>query len=255
MNTQKTAAPFEAVPFLAPCLAGFTGRAGGVSEGPCGTLNLGSNTNDLMERVRENRRILEMSAGRRIVYMRQVHGDKVLEAAADSADGMECDALVTSDPEVAVAVLTADCLPLLLSCDGGHVCAAVHCGWRGAVAGIAGKAVAKMRSIAGSSAKFKAFIGPCIRQRSFEVGPEVLEAARLGLGRSQGVDACFAKGRGDRLMCSLPALVRLSLSQAGIDAGSVSDCLIDTFQDDASRYSWRRSHDTGREACFIGPAD
>ena len=255
MNTQKTtAAPFEAVPFLAPCLAGFTGRAGGVSDGSYGTLNLGSNTEDSMERVRENRRILEQAAGRRIVYMRQIHGDKVLEAGGSTPDGMECDALVTSDPGIAVAVLTADCLPLLLSCDGGHVCAAVHCGWRGAVAGIAGKTVARMRSIAGSSAVFKAFIGPCIRQQSFEVGPEVLEAARTGLGRSQEVDECFAKGRGDRLMCSLPGLVRLGLSQAGIDAGSISDCLIDTFSEEGSRYSWRRNRDTGREACFIGPA-
>lgn len=255
MSTQKTtAAPFEAVPFLAPCLAGFTGRAGGVSEGNYAALNLGSNTGDSMERVGENRRILEQSAGRRIVYMRQVHGDKVSEAVRSTPDGLECDALVTSDPAIAVAVLTADCLPLLLSCDGGHVCAAVHCGWRGAVAGIAAKTVERMRAIAGSSSRFKAFIGPCIRQRSFEVGPEVLEAARSGLGRLQAVEACFAKGRGDRLMCSLPGLVCLSLSQAGVGAGSISDCLIDTFSEEGSRYSWRRSRDTGREACFIGPA-
>ncbi|MGN0908653.1 MAG: polyphenol oxidase family protein [Succinivibrio sp.] len=247
-------APFEAVPQLSPCLAGFTGRAGGISPPPYGTLNLGSNTGDLPENVARNRRILERAAGRRIVYMRQVHGARVLEADAMTEDGLECDALVTCDPSIAVAVLTADCLPLLLSCDGGRACAAVHCGWRGAVAGIAGKAVLKLLDLAGSSASVKAFIGPCIRQQSFEVGPEVREAALCGLGRSGGVMACFSKGRGDRLMCSLPGLVRLSLEQAGVDPSCIFDCLIDTYADASSRYSWRRGSDTGREASFIGPA-
>ncbi len=246
--------PFEEIPSLAPCLAGFTGRQGGVSDGSYGTLNLGSNTDDSMEKVRGNRAILERAAGRRIVYMRQVHGSKVLPASRTTPDGMECDALVTSDPSIAVAVLTADCLPLLLSCDGGHVCAAVHCGWRGAVAGIAARTVEAMRSIAGNDAGFKAFIGPCIRQESFEVGPEVLEAALSSLGNSDEVRGCFAPGRDDRLMCSIPDLVMLSLRQAGVDPSCIADCRIDTYRERATRYSWRVSRDTGREACFIGPA-
>jgi YfiH family protein len=254
MNTPKTEPLFEAVRDLAPCLAGFTGRAGGVSPEPYGTLNLGSNTGDAPSNVEENRQLLERAVGRRVIYMRQVHGSRVIEATAATEDGVECDGLVTCDPSVAVAVLTADCLPLLLSGEDGRVCAAVHCGWRGAVAGIAAKAVEKMRLIAGSSARISAFIGPCIRQESFEVGPEVREAAFGGLGRSNAVASCFSQGRGDRLYCSIPELVRLSLGQAGVASDRVFDCGIDTFSAADSRYSWRRSRDTGREAAFIGPA-
>lgn len=253
MNTLRTEMGFTRLSALSPCLAGYTSREGGVSPAPFDTLNLGSNTADLPANILSNRQLLEMAVGRRLVYMKQVHGNTVLRADKTTDDGIECDGLVTCDSGICVAVLTADCLPLLLCAEDGRICAAVHCGWRGTVCGIAAKAVGLMRDIAGNSIKIRAFIGPCIRQESFEVGPEVKEAALSGLGNEKSVAECFSAGRGDRLMCSLPALARLSLEMAGVRGDMVSDCGIDTFNDPAC-FSWRRSRNTGRQASFIGPA-
>ena len=80
MNTLRTEGVFTRLSALTPCLAGYTSREGGVSPAPFDTLNLGSNTDDLPANILSNRQLLEMAVGRRLVYMKQVHGNTVLRA-------------------------------------------------------------------------------------------------------------------------------------------------------------------------------
>ncbi|MDE3064695.1 MAG: peptidoglycan editing factor PgeF [Acidobacteriota bacterium] len=146
-----------------------TGRAGGVSEAPYDTLNLGAHVGDAPANVEENRRRVASAAGvapDRLVTARQVHGSRVA-FVDDPAGEVEADGLVTDDPALAVAVLVADCVPVLLS-DGGSRVGVVHAGWRGLAAGVLANAVACFER----PDDLRVLLGPSIGSR-YQVGPEV----------------------------------------------------------------------------------
>ena len=203
----------------------FTTRRGGVSQPPYDTLNLGRWTEDDHAAVEENRaRVLALTGGEHFAFGRQVHGATVVRD--DEADVVDADGQISTRPEVAPLVLTADCLPVALA--SAVAVGMVHAGWRGLAAGVLEQAVAKMD---GPSV---AAIGPCARGCCYEVGDEVREA--LGIepaGRAAPID--------------LPALARERLEAAGVDA--VSDCRLCTMCTDASLFfSHRRDGPrTGRQ--------
>lgn len=226
--------------------AAFSLRAGGVSLPPYDSLNLGDHVGDDPEAVGENRAIFAEAFGAAPVYMKQVHGTEVVVVNDIPAEIPVCDALVTAMPGLALSVMTADCLPLLLASSDGRACAAVHCGWKGLAGGIVGNTLKVMRRI--TSSQIEAFMGPCIGPASFEVGPEVRERFELLLGK---VDFAFAKGRGDRLWCALPALCAAALGKEGVDMSSVHQSFCDTFADPESFFSFRRSPTTGRMATVV----
>lgn len=156
---------------------GFSDRHGGVSEGCYASLNLGRKWGDDPAAVDENYRRIAASAGYRpqaLRLARQVHGCTLIDGASSGpheADGLWL-ARDSQNPLV-VGVLTADCVPVLLADTSGQLVAAVHSGWRGTVANIAGKAARLLRER--GAAQLVAAIGPCIEQPAFEVGPEVAE--------------------------------------------------------------------------------
>ncbi|MEM6995570.1 MAG: polyphenol oxidase family protein [Myxococcota bacterium] len=153
---------------------GFSDREGGVSEGRYASLNLGAKWGDGPAAVRENHRRLASAAGydeaalRRVV---QVHGATVLPSAESGgeADGLWC----RRSEACVVSIMTADCVPILLADRDGRFAAAVHSGWRGTVANIAGEAVAGLVREGARAGSLVAAIGPCIEQAAFEVGEEV----------------------------------------------------------------------------------
>jgi YfiH family protein len=168
-------APLLNVPgFAAP--HGFATRAGGVSEGPYATLNVGANTDDDGERVALNREVFASWFGLgvgRLCLLDQVHGDRVVAARAGSSE--LADAQISDDPSLLLVIGAADCLPLLFHDPRTGAVGAAHCGWRGTAAGLAGKTVAAMEERFGSRPEdIQVAIGPGICQACYQVGEEVV---------------------------------------------------------------------------------
>ncbi len=155
----------------------FYTRQGGVSEGLYTSLNCGLGSGDAPEAVRENRK-RAMAAidlpGTALTTLYQVHGRKVVELEAPLPDGErpQADALVTRVPGVALGVLSADCVPVLFCDRHAKVIGAAHSGWKGAIGGVLDATVEAMTKLGAAPARIVAGIGPCIAQRSYEVGPE-----------------------------------------------------------------------------------
>ncbi len=160
---------------------GFSTRLGGVSQGRFASMNLGGRWGDTPEAVAENLRLLALAGGydpEALVRVRQVHGSEIV-AAHDVGPETEADAIwqhidhSPAGPPV-LGTMTADCVPVLLVDRQGTVAAAIHSGWRGTVADIAGRAARVLTEQGGVRASdLFAAIGPCIEVEAFEVGEEV----------------------------------------------------------------------------------
>ena len=174
--------------------AAVTARSGGVSSGPYATLNLSMSVGDDPGCVRENRRRLAAGFGASpedFVFARQVHGAGVrVVGAADTGSGAfslddaiaDADALVTGTPGVVLAILTADCVPIVLHDPVAGVLACVHAGWRGTVAGVSAAALAAMRALGSRPSDVIAGIGPAIAAARYQVGPDVHQAVTQAFG-------------------------------------------------------------------------
>lgn len=195
---------------------GFFTRRGGVSEGLYASLNVGVGSGDDPDRVAENRRRAAAALGSdTLVTCYQVHSAEVAHAASPWPGAPpEADGSVTTTPGLVLGALAADCAPVLLADPEARVVAAVHAGWRGALAGVVGEAVARMVERGADPARMTAAIGPCIGPASYEVGLEFLAAFT-------GADAAnarfFAPGAGPRKrFFNLPAYVLARLAEAGV---------------------------------------
>lgn len=218
---------------LAGARVRFTGRAGGVSAPPYDTLNLGPLTADDPASVAENLR----RAGDRlpVARLRQVHGARVLEAAATDVEGSlrEGDGLVTGRPGLALAAMTADCLPVALA--AGEAVGMVHAGWRGVAGGVLEAGLAALAALSGP-APVHALIGPGAGACCYEVGPEVA---------AQFPGEHVRDGRLDLKAAARDRLLAAGVHTAG-DVGRCTMCEPDVF------FSHRRSGPvTGRQAGLI----
>lgn len=226
-----------------------TTRAGGVSGRPWHSLNLGDHVEDNPEHVQENRRKLAGSVGLdddRIGWLNQVHGTEVVELSTDNVRKVPCaDASYTRHPGIACAILTADCLPVVLvDCDG-EVVGAAHCGWRSLCGGVLENLV---RAMGVAPEKLQAWFGPAIGPGSFEVGPEV-RAAFLDHD-AEAVCAFDTEGaRPGHFMADIYALAALRLTHLGVY--SVTGGGLCTVQDSNRFFSYRRAGKTGRMATLI----
>lgn len=159
---------------LLPIRHGFFTREGGVSAGPYASLNCSRSSTDDPAAVAENRaRVARHLGAAMLVGLHQVHGAEVavVREPWPAGEGPRADAMVTRLRGVALGIVTADCAPVLLADADGEVAGAVHAGWRGALAGVLENAVAAMRAL--GAGPVLAAVGPCIRQPSYEVGPDL----------------------------------------------------------------------------------
>lgn len=225
-------------------------RAGGVSQEPFASLNLGAHVGDDPDHVAHNRALLANRLGVAPVWLNQVHGNRVvvLEPGQSAADLPPADASVTATPGVACAVLVADCLPVLLAADNGRAVGAAHAGWRGLAAGVLEQTVRVVSQAAGCSAgEVHAWLGPCIGPRQFEVGDEVRDAFGPD---GQGSFAAHCRRDGSAAwLADLPALARSRLRSAGVV--SVSGGSWCTVEDRGRFFSFRRDRVTGRLAAAV----
>ena len=222
----------------------ITTRAGGASRGAYAGLNLGLNSGDEAETVARNRAGLRPWLPAEPLWLRQVHGTTVVEA--DSVEGNpEADAAIARRPRRVCAVLTADCLPLLLCDEAGTLVAAVHAGWRGLCSGVIEQT---LRAMDNPPQVLLAYLGPAIGPAAYEVGAEV-RAAFLAADRGGESEAAFAPGAPGKFHADLYALARLRLARSGVSRiYGGGQC---TYTERERFYSYRRDGATGRMASLI----
>ncbi len=224
---------------LDPFRHGFFTRKGGASSGVFAGLNCGAGSSDQSEIVAINRArvadAMQVSPDA-LVSVHQVHSPDVLhvQSVPDGARP-QADAMVTATPGLALAVLTADCQPVLFADPQARVIGAAHAGWRGARDGVLEATVAAMEELGAARDAIRAVIGPSISQRAYEVGPEFFDDF---LAEDPGNARFFAGGDGDRMMFDLPGYGLARLRAAGIEAEWTRHC---TYSDADRFYSYRRT--------------
>jgi YfiH family protein len=249
-------------PVTADCLAalpgvahGFFTRHGGVSLGGYTSLNCGLGSKDDPLVVRENRaRVSSFLAARDVLTAHQVHSPTAVVAshAWSLEERPRADAIVTATPGLAVAVLTADCAPVLFADPHARVVAAAHAGWRGAFGGVIEATLASMETLRGRRERVHAAIGPCIGQAAYEVGPE-FERDFLALDHAN--DRFFTRQAANaRPHFDLAAYVEHRLRRAGV--GRIQSLASCTYAQTEDFFSYRRSqarkeNDYGRQISAI----
>jgi hypothetical protein len=228
--------------------AAVTTRVGGVSRAPYDSFNLATHVGDDPAAVHENRARLRtaLALPAEPLWLKQVHGVAVVDAAQGGAES-EADGAFAAQPGAVCAVLTADCLPVLLCNRAGTKVAALHAGWRGLAGGVIEAGVEAL-SVPGS--ELLAWLGPAIGPEAFEVGPEVRTA--FIQYDAQAVQA-FRAAREGKYLADIYLLARLRLQRLGVAA--VYGGGFCTVTERARFFSYRRDGATGRMASLIWLAD
>ncbi|MBR9872356.1 MAG: peptidoglycan editing factor PgeF [Gammaproteobacteria bacterium] len=226
-----------------------TTRKGGVSQSPWQSLNLGGHVGDNPADVARNRQRLAAFMGvetGQLGWLNQVHGTRVVELTRDNLkDCPDADASFTREQGVVCAILTADCLPVILADRDGQVVGAAHAGWRSLCGGVLENLI---QAMAVEPSKLTAWFGPSIGPVNFEVGPEV----RAAFVEQQADSASAFSEQGARsghFVADIYELARLRLSRAGVsDISGGGWCTVD---DPERFYSYRRDGQTGRMATLV----
>lgn len=251
----------------------FTTRLGGTSDAPWDALNLGAHVGDRAEHVAQNRALLQSAVrergGGELVFLNQVHGCDVLDVDAcpvsQPLQSQAADGSITARPDQALAMMVADCLPVLITDRSGQRVGAFHAGWRG-LAGGQGRGIlesaveafvqARPPSLPVMASDLLVWLGPCIGPAAFEVGDEVRQVFASAQPEALSLFQPVAKRPGHWL-ADLAGLARLRLRAVGVSAvygndGTRAWC---TYTQSASFFSHRRDSQrfggTGRMAACI----
>lgn len=218
-----------------------TTRVGGVSKIPYDTFNLGLHVKDHALDVAKNRQLLSAWLPSEPVWLNQVHGTQVVDAAMATCVP-DADASFTSKPNVVCVTMTADCLPVLLCDIAGTVVASVHAGWRSLCDGVIEATIAKM---AITPTDLMVWLGPAIGPNAFEVGTEV----RAQFIAHDAESSAAFKVHGEKWMADLYMIARQRLNRLGVS--QIYGGKWCTYSDAERFYSFRRDGDTGRMATLI----
>lgn len=224
----------------------FTDRRGGVSRPPLDELNLAGHVGDDPDVVAHNRRLVAARAGvapDRLVVLAAVSGGPVRRVSAPAPDEVSgVEALVTTDTDLALGVIAADCVPVLLADETAGVIGAAHAGRRGVQALIVTDTVTDMVSLGAEPARIQAWLGPAICGRCYEVGDDVAAATVVVAPRAASQTSWGTTA------LDLPAAVVAELESLG-----VRDVVLDPrcTREDPTLYSYRRDGRTGRQASVI----
>jgi hypothetical protein len=238
----------------------ITNRHGGFSQSPFDSLNLGLHVGDDPATVQKNRDALKAVLPNEPIWLNQVHGTQVIDVGAlkeSKDDGMavpSADASVTTAPGQVLAIMTADCLPVLLASRDGKVVGAAHAGWRGLAAGVIEQTVALMRVKQSNHAQtdtetqseILAYLGPAIGPHAFEVGSDVRD---IFMAHNPASAACFEQlQEKGKYLADIYGLACLRLNALGIEhIEGGGEC---TLQN-PDYFSYRRDQQTGRMGSFI----
>jgi len=232
-----------------------TTRNGGNSVPPFDAFNLATHVEDDLETVMQNRAILIELANlpSAPVWLNQQHTDKALALPlpAEFSEPPVADASWTQTPNVVSVVMTADCLPILVTDSQGTCVAAIHAGWKGLADNIVSKTI---QSMPVNPQKLMAWIGPAISKNNFEVGQDVLDAfLNKSAERNENSDIYSyfeaKKESKGKYLADLPGLVNRELNQLGVS--QVYQSGLCSYDDEEHFYSYRREGKTGRMASVI----
>ena len=220
----------------------FFTRQGGVSAGLYESLNGGVGSHDSASHVAENRARMAASLGvapPRFLTAYQVHSPNVVVAETPWTGEARprADAIVTRMPQLAIGVTTADCGPILFAEPQARVIGAAHAGWRGALAGVAEATIAAMEQLGAARSRIHAALGPMIRQRNYEVGPDLID--RFGLEDSASTSFFAPASRPGHALFDLGGYIASRLRRAGVS--HIDDLGLCTYADPALFYSYRRA--------------
>ncbi|MBT8128251.1 MAG: peptidoglycan editing factor PgeF [Gammaproteobacteria bacterium] len=219
-------------------------RKGGYSTGPYTSFNLALHSDDDPIAVQKNRELLrsyfELPA--EPIWLQQVHSNQLIEAVSTVVD-TQADGCWSRTPGYVCAVMTADCLPVLICDRSGTKVAAAHAGWRGLYAGVITNAVNILRS---DPAELVVWLGPAIGPLAFEVGLEVMQSFTT---RDQANTLAFRQVDDSHWLCDIYQLAKIELAALGVTAVYGGDeC---SYADEQRFYSYRRDGITGRMASVI----
>ncbi len=223
---------------------GFFTRRGGASSGIYHGLNCGPGSGDQAGAVRLNRARVAGFMGlppERLLSLHQIHSADVVTAGASGwFERPRADGVVTDRPGLALAILTADCAPILFHDPEARVIGAAHAGWRGALGGVLEETLAAMERLGARVSRVRAAVGPAISQRNYEVGEDFFETfADADPDHARH----FINGRAGKLRFDLPGFVLARLRASGVaEAGWIGSC---TYAEPDRFFSYRRSTHTG----------
>jgi YfiH family protein len=231
-------------PVVARVRAVTTTRQGGISQGRYASMNPADHVDDDPAAVIANRQTLQQALGLpgQPLWLQQVHGTVVINAATARISPI-ADAAWCSQPGIVCAVLTADCLPVLLSDTAGQCVAAIHAGWRGLAAGVIEQAAMEMGR---PGENLLAWLGPAIGPLVYQVGDEVRDTFMTHDKEAAGA---FRQRPDGQWFADLYLLARQRLAACGVTA--VYGGGYCSFSDSARFYSYRRDGATGRMATLI----
>lgn len=171
-------------------------------------------------------------------FLKQAHSNKVvlLTDPLQETSTLEVDAIVTKLNNINLCIKTADCVPILIHDIDNDIIAGIHAGWRGACSGIIQNTIKLIESIGGNTATMYVFIGPCIRQNSYEVNDEVFNALKNVEKNSNNF---FKKYKIDKFLFDLPGYCKYVLCDLGINQDNITDSFLDTFPYPNLFYSYR----------------
>lgn len=206
----------------------FSKIDGGYSKGVFSSLNGSRFVGDDEKNVDANlNEVVKELDGQKIVLLKQVHGNSVLNVTSETEPYQEFDALVTKENEIVIAILTADCAPVILYDEKNKVIGAAHAGWRGAASGVIENTIAAMKKLGATS--INAIIGPCIHSQSYSVDGSFKENFPNALD-------CFSTVNG-RLHFDLPSFCKKTLRKCGIQEVSIIER--DTYAEHNNYFSYR----------------
>ena len=233
----------------------------GESPAPYSAFNLGLHVGDDPAAVHANRQALEQALGARPFWLQQVHGTNVIRVEEKSLSevglqdelGPRADASVSTLIGHACAILTADCLPVLMTSGNGQVVGAAHAGWRGLANGVIESLIDAMQAASpeACASGLWAWLGPCIGFNQFEVGEEVVAALKA----NQAEDVNFKPSPAGRWLADMPEIasrqINLALAARGLRGIGISNNAACTLSNPSAFYSYRREPKTGRMAALI----
>ncbi len=232
----------------------FTASNKGFSTAPYNSLNFGSHVKDNPMHVAQNRQLLNQFLPSEPVWLNQVHGIEIVDAANTSCVDINCipsaDASFSTQKNVVCVTMTADCLPVLLCDKAGSVVAAVHAGWRGLCDGVLEASIHEIcRAAQIKPADLMAWLGPAIGPKAFEVGAEV--RAQF-VEKDKNAFSAFTV-QNDKFLANIYQLATQRLNNVGVTSiyGGGHDEDFCTFSDEDRFFSFRRDGDTGRMATLI----
>ncbi len=232
---------------------GFFGRQGGVSTGEFEGLNVSWSVGDDVDTVETNRELVRQAIGiGPLAILKQIHSARVETLARPPEPStIEADAIVTASPGIALAILTADCTPILFADPEAGIVGAAHAGWRGAVDGIIGNTIAAMTALGAHPARIRAAYGPTIHAPNYEVGDQ-FKADFLAL-HPDG-ERHFHTPVGEKPHFDLPGFVAAQLRAAGVtQIQQVGHCTYahpDRYF--SHRHATHQGTRTGRQIAVIG---